>query len=279
MLDTSLAPRYYRLILSPEREMFAPLAVEAIEASLRDACIGHHIIYFPVVTSTMDVARQEAERGSEEGIVVVAEEQTAGRGRLGRRWLSSAGQNLYFSVLLYPSLWVCRRLGAAAPVAVLRAIRQVCGLSPTLKWPNDILLGEKKVSGILIETAIQDAEVRHAIVGIGINAGLDPEAHPEVASTATSLAAELGKPIPREELLQAVLAELALIYAHLKGWGDVWEEWQSSLETLGKEVRVRWGEQVEEGVAETVDSEGNLLLRRADGTLVTLAGGEVTLHV
>ena len=259
--------------------MFAPLAVEAIEASLSTACIGHRIIYLPVVTSTMDVARQEAERGGEEGIVVVADEQTAGRGRFGRRWLSAPGQDLYFSVLLYPSRWVCTRLSAAAPVAVLRAIRQVCGLSPTLKWPNDLRLGEKKVSGILIEAALQDAEVRHAIIGIGINVGFNPKDYPEVASTATSLTAELGKPVSRRELLQAVLAELDLIYMHLKGWGDVWGEWQASLETLGREVQVRWGEQVEEGVAEAVDGEGNLLLRRADGTLVTLVGGEVTLQV
>jgi len=258
--------------------MSAPLAVEAIEASLSTACIGHRITYFPVVTSTMDVARQEAERGGEEGVVVVAEEQTVGRGRFGRQWLSAPGDNLSFSVLLYPSRWVCARLCVAAPVAVIRAIRQVCGLSPTLKWPNDVRIGEKKVSGILIETVLQDAEVRHAIVGIGINVGLDPEGYPELTPTVTSLMAELGKAVSREELLHAVLEELDLIYRHLKEWGDVWEEWQSSLETVGREVQVRWGEQVEEGFAEGVDGEGNLLLRHPDGTLVTLAAGEVTLQ-
>lgn len=259
--------------------MVTPLAVEAIEASLRTAPIGSRIIYLPVVTSTMDIARQEAERGGEEGTVVVAEEQTAGRGRLGRRWVSVPGQNLSFSVLLYPSRWMCARLSVATPVAVARAIRRTCGLSPTLKWPNDVRVGGKKVCGILIETALQDAEVRYAIVGIGINVGFRPEEHPEVTALATSLEAELGKPVSREELLQAVLTELSLLYAHLKGWGDAWGEWQSSLETLGREVQVRWGEQVEEGVAEAVDGEGNLLLRRADGTLVTLAAGEVTLQV
>ena len=259
--------------------MCTPLAVGGIEASLSAASIGHRIIYLPVVTSTMDIARQEAERGGEEGLVVVAEEQTAGRGRFGKRWLSVPGQNLSFSVLLYPSLWACARLSVAAPVAVLRAIRQTCDLSPTLKWPNDVRLGGKKVSGILIETALQDAEVRYAIIGIGINVGFNPEEHPEVAPVATSLAAELGKPVSREKLLQAVLAELSVIYTHLREWEDVWGDWQSSLETLGREVQVRWGEQVEEGVAEAVDGEGNLLLRRADGTLVTLVAGEVTLQV
>ena len=277
-LDTSSYPGYHRSTLSREREIAAPLAIEAIEASLSTACIGHRITYLPVVTSTMDIARREAERGGEEGIVVVAEEQTVGRGRFGRRWLSAPGHNLSFSVLLYPSREVCARLSVAAPVAVLRAIRQVCGLSPTLKWPNDVLLGGKKISGILIETALQDAEVRYAIVGIGINVGLNPEDYPELAPMVTSLAAELGKAVSREELLHAVLEKLDIIYRHLKEWGDVWEEWQSSLETIGMEVQVRWGEQLEEGIAEGVDMEGNLLLRRHDGTLVALAAGEVTLQ-
>ena len=256
-----------------------PLAVEAVQASLSSASIGHRIIYLPVVTSTMDIAREEAERGVEEGVVVVAEEQTAGRGRFGRRWLSVPGQNLYLSVLLYPSRESCARLGVMAPVAVRRAIHQVSGLSPTLKWPNDVRLRDRKVSGILVETAVQGAEVRHAIVGIGINVNFNAEQYAEDAPGATSLAMELGKPVSREDLLQAVLAELGLIYTYLKGWEEAWEEWQLSLETLGREIKVQWGEQVEEGVAEAVDSEGNLLLRRGDGTLVTLTAGEVTLQV
>ncbi|MEE8442578.1 MAG: biotin--[acetyl-CoA-carboxylase] ligase [Dehalococcoidia bacterium] len=265
--------------MSEGEKKAVPLAVEAVEASLANAPLGHRIIYLPVVTSTMDIARQEAEQGGEEGIVVVAEEQTAGRGRLGRRWVSSPGQNLYFSILLYPSRWVYSRLSVAVPVAVARAIRHTCGLYPEIKWPNDVRLGGKKVCGILIETALQDAEVRYAIAGIGINVGSNPEEHPDVTAPTTSLAAELGKPVSREDLLQAVLTELSVIYMHMRGWGDAWGEWQTLLETLGREIQVRWGEQVEEGVAEAVDGEGNLLLRRPDGTLVTLAAGEVTLQI
>lgn len=227
----------------------------------------------------MDIAREEADRGAPEGIVVVAEEQTAGRGRLGRRWLSIPGQNLSFSILLYPTRWVSARLSVAASVAVRRAIRRLCGLSSTLKWPNDVLIGQKKVCGILIEAALQNDEARHAIIGIGINVNYSPAGHRNVPSAVTSLATELGHPVPREDVLQAVLTELGVIYTELTGWESAWAEWQSSLDTIGKEVQVRWGERVEQGFAEAVDSEGNLLLRRADGTTVTMAAGDVTLRV
>lgn len=265
--------------MNARRKTPPPLKVEAISASLRNSTIGHRILYLPVVTSTMDIARQEAERGAAEGTVVAAEEQTAGRGRFGRPWLSSPRQNLAFSVLLYPSRQTCARLSAITPVAILRAIRRVTGLSATLKWPNDVRLGGKKVCGILIEATFQDGQVRHAILGIGINVNFNPAEDPQADFTATSLAAELGKPVSREELLQAILTELSLAYTYPQEWDRVWDDWRSSLETLGKQVQVRWGEHVEEGVAEDVDSEGNLLLRRADGTLITLMAGEVTLQV
>ena len=278
-LDTPLSRRYHRHTLSPQRQEYRPLAVESIQATLSKSLVGHNIIYLSSVTSTMDAAREQAERGAEEGTVVVAEEQTVGRGRFGRRWVSNTGQDLLFSVLLYPSGWIFSRLSLAVPVAVVRAIRRTCGISPTLKWPNDVRIGEKKVSGILVESAVHGAQIHHAIAGIGINVNMKPDLHPEAGSAITSLAAELGSPVSREDLFLATLTELAMIYDHLRGWDEVQEEWMTSLETLGRQVQVRWGEQLEEGVAEGVDAEGNLLLRRADGTLITLTAGEVTLQV
>ncbi len=259
-------------------EDYTPLDVEGIQSSLSTYPVGHRIIYLPEVPSTMDTARQEAAGGATEGVVIVAEEQTAGRGRFGRRWLSAPGTNLSFSVLLYPLKWSSARLSMAASVAVVRGIRQVCGLSPTLKWPNDVLLGDRKVSGILVETAVQNGEVLHAVVGIGINVNSHPEGDAFEGLRATSLADALGSLVSREELLQAVLVELGFIYLSLNGWAEAKDEWQLALETLGRHVRVQWGEQVDEGTAEGVDSEGNLLLQRADGTIITLTAGEVTLQ-
>ena len=246
---------------------------------MRKSSIGHRILYLPVATSTMDAARQQADGGAKEGTIVVAEEQTSGRGRFGKPWLSAAGQSLSFSVLLYPSTRASGRLSVVAPVAIMRAIRRVTGLSPTLKWPNDVRLSEKKVCGILIETTFENSRVTSAIVGVGINVNSNPAEHPEADFSATCLAAELGKPVSREDLLQAALIELGLIYGHLEAWNDVREEWQSSLDTLGRHIQVRWRDHVEEGLAEAVDDEGNLLLRRADGNLITLTAGEVTLQV
>ena len=189
---------------------YIPLDIEALQSALATAPVGHRILYMREVTSTMDVARQEALlRGAEEGLVVVAEEQTAGRGRFGRAWVSTPGQNLYFSVVLYPSPWACARLSVAASVAVVRAIRRVTGLEPSLKWPNDVRLGDKKVSGILVETAVQDGQVRHAIVGIGINVNADPSERLAEGYQATCLARELGLPVSRDVVLEAVLLELA----------------------------------------------------------------------
>ncbi len=226
----------------------------------------------------MDVARQEAERSAKEGTVIVAEEQTIGRGRFGKRWVSNPGDSLSLSILLYPTRWVCSRLSIAAPVAVLRAIKLSTGLSPRLKWPNDVLLSGKKACGILVETSFQEQEVRYAIVGIGINVNRNPSEDPGAGFLATSLATELGRPLPREALLQAVLEEMGAIYTTLTDCSRLWGDWRSSLETLGKAVQVRWGDHVEQGVAEDVDENGNLLLRRPDGTVITLNAGEVTFQ-
>ncbi|MBI4198923.1 MAG: biotin--[acetyl-CoA-carboxylase] ligase [Chloroflexi bacterium] len=257
--------------------MNTSLAVRRVRDRLRGHRWGARILYLPVCTSTMDVLREEAEQGATEGTVVVAEEQTSGRGRLGRRWLSVPGQSLTFSLLLYPPAAVGAALGIAASVATLRAIREVTGLGAAVKWPNDILVGGKKVAGILIEGAWQGGRLRYAIVGIGVNVNAGPAEDSEVAATATSLAHQLGRAVSREDLLVALLRAFREVYDPLVGWFAVWHEWQAALVGLGQEMRVQYGDQVEEGVAEGVDLEGSLLLRRPDGTLVPVTAGDITL--
>ena len=256
------------------------LQVKAVQDFLSNALIGHRIDYYQSVGSTMDLARQAAEEGAAEGTVIVAEEQTAGRGRFGRKWVTAPGQNLSFSVVLYPSKWAVSRLGIAAALAVARVIRHMYGLSPGIKWPNDVRINGKKVSGILVESAVQNEQVRYAVLGVGVNVNMDPadEINEGLGDT-TCLSKEVDHAVQREETLQAVLQELGYIYASLQEWGAVWSEWRESMETLGKEVRVLWGEQVEEGLAEDIDSEGNLVLRRKDGTVVSLTAGEVTFQI
>ncbi len=256
------------------------LQVEAVQEFLSNALIGHRIDYYQNVGSTMDVARQAVEEGAEEGTVILAEEQTAGRGRFGRKWVTAPGQNLSFSVVLYPGKWAVSRLSVAAAVAVARVLRHMYGLSPGIKWPNDVRVNGKKVCGILVEAAVQNEQVRYAVLGVGVNVNMDPsDEGDEGLGDTTCLSKEVEHAVQREEVLQAVLQELGYIYASLQEWGAVWREWRESMETLGKEVRVLWGEQVEEGVAEDIDGEGNLVLRRKDGTVVSLTAGEVTFQI
>ena len=256
----------------PER-----LSAAAIRKGLKTGVLGRRVLLLERTASTMDVARQEAERGAPEGLLVLAEEQTAGRGRFGRRWTSPPGVNLYISLLLRPSLAVLPGLGMAAGLAVARALRRTTPCSPLLKWPNDVLLNREKVAGLLIESQVEGERVRYAVLGVGINVNWDPTAEPEVAGLATSLSREVGRTISRLAVLRAFLEEMDALYTHLREGGSVWEEWRGLLVTLGQRVRVAWGEQVVEGVAVDVDRSGSLVLQRPDGSTVHVSAGDVTI--
>ena len=255
--------------------------------------VGRRIVYFQRLSSTMDEAARQAKEGAEDGTVILAEEQTKARGRFQRAWVSRPG-NLYLSILLRPSTTALQYLSIISSVAVVRAIKSTTGLQPTIKWPNDIRLGGRKVCGILVESALQDDNVQYAVVGIGINVALDPSTECGLADIATSLNIEAGKEVDRQALLRHLLHEmdmrcLPLRQSHggsgpadagqVAGDADVrrtLEEWRSLLETLGGEVEVRWKDEVFAGFAEDVDEVGNLLLRLETGVLVTLPAGEVT---
>ena len=254
------------------------LSVEAIQEGLNTSVVGRRVVYLSSTTSTMDEARREAEAGAPEGTVVVTEDQTGGRGRFQREWVSPVGASLLLSVLLRPALHQLPRLNMAATLAVVRAIRGVTGLEARVKWPNDVLLGGRKTCGILIESRLEGEGVAYAAIGIGLNVNFDPGAYPEIAATATSLMRETGGPVSRLATLRGLLRELDELYAALGGGEGMHREWRGLLETLGSRVRVRWGDQSEEGVAVDVDRDGNLVLERADGSRVTLPAGEVSLQ-
>jgi BirA family biotin operon repressor/biotin-[acetyl-CoA-carboxylase] ligase len=247
---------------------------EIILSELTTQFIGRNVIYYPSIPSTMDEAKRAATEGAAEGTIVVAEEQTGGRGRLGRVWLSPKG-NIAMSLILYPNLEQLPRLNMVASLAVAQAIEKVSRLKAELKWPNDVLIRGKKVCGILVESALRGEDVAWAIVGIGVNVNIDPASLP---GPATSLSSELGHEVSQAEMLKCLLEELEQLYIALQRREPIYEQWRGQLSTLGKKVRVGWGERVEEGYAESVDSEGHLLLRRSDGSLLKIAAGEVTLR-
>jgi len=241
--------------------------------------IGATIMYYPRVTSTMDTARQLASQGTREGTVIVAEEQTEGRGRLGRHWVSRAGQSISLSVVLHPTMGQLPQLNMVASLATVRSITKATGLKPLIKWPNDVLLDNKKVSGILIENIFDGPVLKAAVIGIGINVNLDPESFPAISAIATSLSIEAGGTVSTQDLTARLLKELDELYRDLCRTGTVYDSWVPLVETIGKRVRVRSGDRIEEGCAESVDDNGRLILQRADGTRLALDAGEVTSHI
>jgi BirA family biotin operon repressor/biotin-[acetyl-CoA-carboxylase] ligase len=225
----------------------------------------------------MDVARKAAKEGASEGTVIVAEEQTTGRARLGRTWINPPGV-VAVSIILHPEMSQLLRLTMVAALATSHCIEKATGLKTTIKWPNDVLIRGKKVSGILTESALRGQSVDWAVIGIGINVNFDPKAYPEIADIATSLSVELGKEVSPLEVLLHLLSEVEFFYSALLKGEPVHEGWRSKLETLGKVVQVKTGTDVEKGYAESVDEDGALMLRRSDGTLILIVTGEVTLR-
>ena len=254
------------------------LSPPSITNNLDTRFIGQRVIYYPRLTSTMDVAKREAQQGAVEGTVVVADEQTAGKGRLKRGWLSPEG-NIALSIILHPSLPYLPSLIMLASLAVVHSIEAITGLKSQVKWPNDVLINGRKVCGILIESEVRGNTVDYAIVGIGVNVNLRLSAFPEILSIATSLCEELGREISRLSLVQRLLVEIEKLYLSLPAGGPVYEEWRDRLVTLGKRVQVKSGKTMYEGIAESVASDGSLLLRQSDGSLTRIVAGDATLAI
>ncbi|PAW85353.1 MAG: biotin--[acetyl-CoA-carboxylase] ligase [Pedosphaera sp. Tous-C6FEB] len=269
----------YRLLSTPDA-----LHADDLLARLPDnQIVGRDIRVFEETNSTNDVAEKLARDGVKEGVVVFAEAQKQGRGRLGRKWLSPARKGLWFSVLLRPDLrpQAATQLTIVAATALARAIRRQTQLTPEIKWPNDILLRGKKVAGILTELSAEPDRVKHLIIGIGVDVNLTAADLPtELRKIATSLRIESGQPVSRPGLAAEILRELDADYARIRTgqFAAVADEWQEQCTTLGRSVTIRIGDRAQTGVAESLDSEGALLLRTQHGRLERIIGGDVTVE-
>lgn len=269
----------YRLLSTPDA-----LHADDLLARLPDNLIvGRDIRVFEETNSTNDVAEKLARDGVKEGVVVFAEAQKKGRGRLGRRWLSPARKGLWFSVLLRPDLrpQAATQLTVVAATALARALRKQTGLTPEIKWPNDILLRGKKVAGILTELSAELDHVKHLIIGIGVDVNLTNADLPaDLRKLATSLRVESGQAVSRPELAAAILRELDADYARMRAgqFEALADEWEEQCMTIGRTVSIRLGDRVQTGVAEALDSEGALLLRTQHGRLERIIGGDVTVE-
>ena len=253
------------------------LSPASIADGLETRFIGQRIIYYPTLPSTMEVARREARQGAEEGTVILADEQTAGKGRLKRVWLSPKG-SIALSVILYPSVVYLPSLIMLTSLAVAHSVGTVTGLKSQIKWPNDVLINGRKVCGILIESDVSKKVVNYAILGIGINVNQRLSHFPDILPIAASLSDELGRDASRLDLIRHLLVEVERLYLTLPVGEAVYEEWRDRIVTLGNRVHVSSGKSRYEGVAESVARDGSLLLRLSNGSLIKIVAGDVTLR-
>ncbi len=261
----------YRLVACPDK-----LLPEEIKIGLRTKILGKKIVYYESIDSTMDIASQLAFQGASEGTVVCAETQAKGRGRLGRNWASPKGKSIYTSIVLRPKVLLNEVSGLTLllAVAVSKAIKLTAGVDARIKWPNDILVNEKKVAGILTELNGEMDRVNFIIAGIGINVNERKKILPEGAS---SLSEETKRKISRICLLQEVLKQIEdqyLIFQQ-KGFSSIFDQWRELSITLNKKVKIIESTGFIEGQAVDIDNQGALLIKKKNGTIVKKTSGEV----
>jgi BirA family biotin operon repressor/biotin-[acetyl-CoA-carboxylase] ligase len=243
-----------QVLLGPD----TPLHEEELRRTLRTRVIGRKVAVHGSVTSTQDVAREAVARAGEAGLVVVAEEQRAGRGRLGRRWLSPVGKNLLFSTVLFPPKGLGTALVATSAVAVAEAVGEAYGLDAGIRWPNDVLVSERKVAGILVEAVTRGTGEEGFAVGVGVNVNASPEG----VSRAGALAELVGRELDRTPLLVRLLEALdrwydVLLRGHLE---EVEVHWRARSSILGRQVTLeREGERYRGRVVDLSVTEGIIL--------------------
>jgi len=261
----------YRLISSPDK-----LLPEEIQFKLGTKILGNNVRYFDTISSTMDAAFQLGVEGAPEGTVVCAESQTKGKGRLGRSWVSPKGKGIYMSILLRPELMPTdlTQLTLLSAVAVCEAVTKFWDIPARIKWPNDILVNNKKLAGILTESSAEMDRVRFVVIGIGINVSATVN---QLPPRSTSLKNETGQKVSRVELLQEVLRSLEKWYMILgkDGFSPVSSRWKQLSSTLGRHVRVVDPNGDVEGEAVDLDEDGGLIIRNENGLKVKRMSGDV----
>ena len=229
------------------------------------------IHYYPEVSSTMDIARKLARGGCPALTVVAAERQTLGRGRLQRHWHSEAG-GLYFTVVMRPNMapMVSLRVNFCASLVMALTLQQLYGIHAAVKWPNDILVRDRKLAGMLSEMEAETDRVAYVNVGIGLNVNNDPS---PAAPGAVTLKEIMRHPVSRKAILAAYLDALEVRLKTIDT-ADVIAEWKTQTVTLGRKVRIQTLQEVAEGTAVDVDENGSLILRLGDGSLKTILYGD-----
>jgi BirA family biotin operon repressor/biotin-[acetyl-CoA-carboxylase] ligase len=273
------APRKgYRLLSKP-----AKLSITELLAGLTTKVMGQKLYLYDEVESTQSAAHALVGSGASEGTLVLAEAQSSGRGRMGRKWHSPRGKGIWMSLVLTPKipLYFTPQLTLLAAVAVCRSIQKLCRVEIGIKWPNDLLIHGKKVCGILLEISGEDERLKYVIAGIGISANLRMEDYPEELRTvATSLAIETGSEVSRTAIIQAVLREFEDLYAlyHEQGFAPIRLLWEAHSVSLHRPIRVHTPNGMIEGRAESIDDAGALTVSTASGEQIRVFSGDVELR-
>lgn len=265
----------YYLISSPDRVNEAN-----VKKHLETDDYGKHIQYFESVDSTQKIAHELAQQGAANGTVVISEEQLAGKGRMARPWSSKAYKGIWMSVITRPHLTLQQapQMTLVAAVAITKAIEEVTGLVAQIKWPNDLLINQKKITGILTELQADPDLIKSIILGIGINVNQDMDEFPkELSSIATSLKVELGKSVNRAKLIATTLKyleEYTKMY-EANGFKPIKLLWESYSNTIGKRIRAVMVNETVEGLAIGITDSGMLELKLDDGTIYGVYSGDI----
>ncbi|PIU42344.1 MAG: biotin--[acetyl-CoA-carboxylase] ligase [Candidatus Omnitrophica bacterium CG07_land_8_20_14_0_80_42_15] len=261
----------YKLLSTPDK-----LLPEELKIGLNTKIIGKRIFSYASVDSTNAIAYKFAEDGFEEGTVVVAEAQTKGKGRLGRTWISPKEAGIYFSFILRPDILPSEvsKITLLSAVAVTKAIREVSGLNAVIRWPNDVLIDNKKVCGILTEMKAEQDKIDFMIIGIGINVNTQKADLPEEA---TSLKEEIGGDVQRIMLAKAVLEHFEHYYVLCmkKGFEPIINEWHKFSAMLGSRVKVICHDKEIQGQVQDIDESGALVIRLDNGLMERIFTGDV----
>ncbi len=269
--------RGYRLISLPDL-----LLPAEVTAGLETRCVGREVIYFDQTDSTNAQARILADAGAVEGTVVIADNQSGGKGRLGRNWFSPSGVNLYLSVILRPTISprFATQMTFLSAVAVAQAIEATGSFSPQLKWPNDVLLAGHKVAGLLNELNAETEQIHYLVLGVGVNLNMTAEQFPsDLRCPATSLLLDGGKIVSRRQFTQSLLSSLDQLYTSYlsQGFQPLKEEWERRCNVINQWVEVDYQSHQQVGQVTGVDETGALLLSLAGGITERVLTGDVRL--
>ncbi len=267
--------RGYRLLEAPD--LVTPAE---IQAGLETRVVGRQIHYFATTDSTNLQAMHLGETGAADGAVVIADGQSAGKGRLGRHWVSPAGVNLYTSVLLRPPIELHRapQLTFVSALASVRAIRDFCGLPACVKWPNDILIDGRKVAGLLNEMSAESERIHFVVLGIGVNVNMSAEQFPgDLRYPATSLRLEAGRNWSRAAFARLLYTYLDRYYRQflVQGFAAIARQWEEFCPWQGRAIEVDRGSDRISGIFSGIDENGALLLATPEGNTVKIYSGDV----